>query len=289
MFGFFYFRENLQSFMKNIYLLIIALFSFSAYSQFVHLKPNEEAPEKVFMVMNNNSTKTGYVKNNKMDYVVLRVLSQDANAFRHASVAVDEIQFKEEGSQNYIPIPSKTIKSITFSGDEPKRFDRINVYRFKKKSLEIKDKEPTIMFQTPKVDEYLVMYSNLYINAGRGGATEDKYNLFVRLKDSDKTYYLSFIPVVKDKHNLPQLKILAPNNKLFTDFIDQLTDKKSAAFKEYYELEKQWTDGLQAELKDYRNDRGKKLFEDEKRSIYMNAKYKFMFSYVSKKLEQFSN
>ena len=271
--------------MKHLYTLLLLLTANSVFSQFVHMKPNEEAPEQVELVMNDATSRIGKVKNNKADYMVLRILSQDASSFRHANVEVEYIQFKPEGKTEYEKIPVKDINHITFKGDEDLRFDRINVYRFKKKTLEIKNDEPAMMIQTPKVDEYIVMYSNLYLN--RGSSVYDQYNLFVRLKNSDKTYYVQFLAGVKDKHNLPQLKILAPNNKDFSDFIDQLADKNTAIFKEYYDMEKELTDEVTAYLK--ANRKNQKLSSEDERGIYMNAKYRFMFSYISKKLEAFSS
>lgn len=271
--------------MKYIYTLLLLLITEVGFSQFVHMRPNQEAPEQVELVMNDGTTRTGNVKNNKMDYVALRILSQDASAFRHASVEVDYVQFKPEGASDYIKVPTKDIKHILFQGEEPKRFDRINVYRINKRKLEVKSKEPALMIQTPIVDDFLVVYTNLYFNAGRGGSVHDQYNIFVRHKDSDLTYYFNFMAAVKDRHNLAQLKILAPNNKLFSEFIDQLRDKKSAVFKEYYDQEKELMDEVQA----YINEHHKKAFSEERRSIQMNAKYRFMFSYISKKLEQFSS
>lgn len=271
--------------MKHLYTLLLLLTANFVFSQFVHMKPNEEAPEQVELVMNDATSRIGKVKNNKADYMVLRILSQDASSFRHANVEVEYIQFKPEGKTEYEKIPVKDIKHITFKGDEDLRFDRINVYRFKKKTLEIKNDEPAMMIQTPKVDEYIVMYSNLYLN--RGSSVYDQYNLFVRLKNSDKTYYVQFLAGVKDKHNLPQLKILAPNNKDFSDFIDQLADKNTAVFKEYYDMEKELTDEVTAYLK--ANRKSQKLSSEDERGIYMNAKYRFMFSYISKKLEAFSS
>ncbi len=270
--------------MKKLYFLTMLLLSSFAQAQFTHLKPNQEVPEQVLMVMNDNTSKTGYVKNNGMDYVALRILSQDLNSFKHASVEVEGIKFKPEGKTDYETIPAKDIKHIILSGEDPVRFDRINVYRFKKKSLEVKDKDPAIMFQVPKVDDYLVMYSNIYINKGSGGSVHDQLNFFVRLKDSDITYFFNMIAGVKDKHNLPQFKILAKNNKKFTDYIDKLCDKKSEEYSHYYKLQGE----AMKEVADYIEE-NKKLSWLDVRSIQYNARYRFMFYFIGKKLEEFSS
>lgn len=271
--------------MKNIYLFILTLLSVSANAQFVHLKPDEEVPEEVVLVKNDGSSMNGHVRNNKMEDVLLRILSQDINSFRHANVEVDKIRFKPLGSSDYLEIPITEIKHITLQTETPQRFDRINVYRFKRKTLELKDKEPATMMQSPLVDDFIVMYANFYFNMGQNGAVHDRYNFFVRLKDSDKTFYMNFQPVIKNHHNFPLLKILAPNNKKYIDYIEKLSDKKSAENKEYHDLE----DALMKELKAYLKTDGRKLSVLEQKSIVANEKYKLMFKFISKKLEQFSS
>lgn len=271
--------------MKHFYTLLLLFVANAAFSQFTHLKPNEEVPEEVLLVKTDGSSMTGHVRNNKMDYVLLRILSQDVSSFKHANVEVDKIRFKPEGNTDYQEIPINEIKYIILQTEKPQRYDRINVYRFKRKTLELKDKEPAMMMQTPLVDDFIVMYANFYFNMGQNGAVHDKYNIFVRLKDSDKTYYMNFMPVVKNHHNFPLLKILAPNNKKFTDYIDKLSNKKSAENKEYHELE----DALMEELKAYFKAERKNLSILDQKSITANEKYKLMFSFISKKLESFSD
>ena len=60
--------------MKYIYTLLLLFITEVGFSQVVHMRPNQEAPEQVELVMNDCTTRTGNVKNNKMDYVVLRIL-----------------------------------------------------------------------------------------------------------------------------------------------------------------------------------------------------------------------
>lgn len=112
--------------MKYFYTLFFLAVTHLAFSQFVYMRPNEEAPE---LILNDGTTNRGNVKNNKMDHVFLRILSQDVSAFRHASVEVDYILFKPEGTAEFHKIPTNEIKHILFLGEEPKRFDRINVLR----------------------------------------------------------------------------------------------------------------------------------------------------------------
>ena len=266
-------------------MLLLLLVTTITFAQFTHLKPNQEVPEQVELVTVDGKVHHGHVRNNKMENVLLRVLSQDVNSFRHANVEVDKIRFKPLGDQEYQEIPITTIKHIILQSEEPKRYDKIDVYRFKKKSLEIKDNEPAMMIQTPLVDDYIVMYANFYFNMGQGGAMHDQYNIFARLKDSDKTYYMNFIPFVKNHQNFPLLKILAPNNTKFVHYIDQLSDKKSAENKQYHELE----DALDKELRAFFKAEGKKLSVLEMKSIVANEKYKLMFQFISKKLEAFSS
>ncbi len=270
--------------MKNFYLFIIALLSFSAHSQFIYWKTNEEIPDQVMMVMNNGTSKTGHVKNNKVSNVGKRMLTLDPKLFRHADVEANVILFKEEGSQNYVEIPANSIKYVVFSGEEPTRFDRINVYKFERKSLEIKDKEPVTMFQIPRVDDYVVMYANYYINVGRNGSLNDELYFYVKLKDSDKSYYMRFFSFSKDKLNFPYLKILAPKNQKFISYIDKLCDKKSEEYKEYKNGEKE----VLKEVSDYLKE-NKKISIVDARSIGYNAKFRYMFSFIGKKLEQFSS
>src|SRR5690606_13641044 len=103
-------------------MLVIPQFTFAQFSQ---MRPNEEAEEQVLLVMNDNTSRAGNVKNNKANKILFRILSRDAFAFRHAPVEVDVIQFKPEGKNAYEQIPAKDIKRIVFSGEEPLTFDRI--------------------------------------------------------------------------------------------------------------------------------------------------------------------
>lgn len=92
------------------------------------------------------------------------------------------------------------------------------------------------------------------------------------------------IAAVKDKYNLPQFKIFAPQNKLFSTYIDNLCDKKSAEFREYKELE---TEAMKDAL-NYIEQNKKKLSNIDKRGIQIDVKYRFMFHFIGKKLEYFS-
>lgn len=271
--------------MKNIYLFIIALLSFSAHSQFIYWKANEEIPDQAMVFMNDNTSKTGYIKNNKVSNVGKRMLTLDPKLFRHGDVEADKILFKAEDSENYVEIPANKIKYVVFSGDDPTRFDRIDVYKFEKKSLEIKDKEPVTMFQIPRVDEYVVLYANYYINLGRNGSLNDEIYFYVKQKDSDKSYYMRFYSFNKDKHIFPSLKILAPKNEKFTSYIDKLCDKKSEEYKEYKKGEEE----LMKEVSNYAKENRKELSIVDARSMAYNAKFRYMFSYIGKKLEQFSS
>jgi len=269
--------------MKNFYLFIIALLSVSANSQFIYWKANEEIPEQAMVYMNDNTTKTGYIKNNKVSNVGKRMLTLDPKLFRHGDVEADVILFKAEGSANYAEIPANKINYVVFSGEEPTRFDRINVYKFERKSLEVKDKEPVTMFQIPRVDDYVVMYANYYINLGRNGSLNDELYFYVKQKDSDKSYYMRCFWNTKPKEIFQNSKILAPKNEKFIAHIEKLCDKKSVEYKEYIKGEEE----VLQEVSDYLKE-NRKLKLDA-RSVAYNAKYQYMFSYIGKKLEQFSN
>lgn len=271
--------------MKNFYLIIIALLSFSAHSQFIYWKANEEIPEQVMVYMNDNTSKAGYIKNNKVSNVGKRMLTLDPKLFRHGDVEANVILFKAEGTENYVEIPANNIKYVVFSGEEPTRFDRINVYKFERKSLEIKDKEPVTMFQIPRVDDYVVMYANYYINLGRNGSLNDELYFYVKQKDSDKSYYMRFFSFNKDKQIFPYLKILAPKNEKFTAYIDKLCDKKSVEYKEYKKGEEE----LMEEFSKYAKENRKELSIVDGRSMQYNTKFRYMFFYIGKKLEQFSS
>lgn len=271
--------------MKNFYLIIIALLSFSAHSQFIYWKANEEIPEQVMVYMNDNTSKAGYIKNNKVSNVGKRMLTLDPKLFRHGDVEANVILFKAEGTENYVEIPANNIKYVVFSGEEPTRFDRINVYKFEKKSLKIKDKEPITTFQIPKVDDYVVMYSNFYINLGRDGFLTDELIFYVKQKDSNETYYIRCFGGWKTKHLLPFLKILAPENQKFTNYIDKLGNKKSEEYKELKKLEEEVVE----EVANYVKENRKQLSIVEQRTIQYNAKFNFIFHFIGKKLEQFSS
>lgn len=271
--------------MKNFYLIIIALLSFSAHSQFIYWKANEEIPEQVMVYMNDNTSKAGYIKNNKVANVGKRMLTLDPKLFRHGDVEANVILFKAEGTENYVEIPANNIKYVVFSGEEPTRFDRINVYKFEKKSLKIKDKEPITTFQIPKVDDYVVMYSNFYINLGRDGFLTDELIFYVKQKDSNETYYIRCFGGWKTKHLLPFLKILAPENQKFTNYIDKLGNKKSEEYKELKKLEEEVVE----EVANYVKENRKQLSIVEQRTIQYNAKFNFIFHFIGKKLEQFSS
>lgn len=92
--------------MKNFYLIIIAILSFSAHSQFIYWKANEEIPEQVMVYMNDNTSKAGYIKNNKVANVGKRMLTLDPKLFRHGDVEANVILFKAEGTENYVEIPA---------------------------------------------------------------------------------------------------------------------------------------------------------------------------------------
>ena len=267
--------------MKNFYLIIIALLSVNAHSQFVHLKPGEEVPETVELVLNDGTVKVGNVKNNPADKIALRLLSQDTNAFRHAPVEVDHIQFKIEGSKVYEKIPAEKIMKIVFLGEKTETFDRINVYKFKKKSLEVNREKVAYMFQLAKVDDVFKVYSNLYFGT-RGAASQ--YNYFAKLRDSNETYYFNmsvgYLPRI-----FPLFKIFAPENKKYTNYLDKLKDKKSEEYKEFDKLRNEQKEKINAYIKENKKD----LDFIEKSSIEVNGLYNFMFYFIGKKLEQFSN
>lgn len=271
--------------MKNFYLFIIALFSFSAHSQFIYWKTNTEIPDQAMVFMNDNTTKTGYIKNNKVSNVGKRMLTLDNKLFMHGDVEANLILFKAEGAENYTEIPANDIKYVVFSGEEPTRFDRINVYKFERKSLKIKEKEPITAFQIPRVDDYVVMYSNFYINLGRDGFLMDELIFYVKQKDNDETYYIRCFGGWKTKHLLPYLKILAPKNQKYTNYIDKLRNKKSEEYKEFKKLEEEVIE----EAADYVKENRKQLSIVEQRTIQYNAQYNFIFHFIGKKLEQFSS
>lgn len=271
--------------MKNFYLFLITLLSFSAHSQFIYWKANEEIPEQAMVYMNDNTTKTGYIKNNKVSNVGKRMLTLDPKLFRHGDVEANAILFKAEGSGSYVEIPANSIKYVVFSGEKPTRFDRINVYKYERKSLEVKDKEPVTMFQIPRVDDYVVLYANYYINLGRNGSLNDELYFYVKQKDNDKSYYMRFFSFNKDKQIFPYLKILAPKNEKFIAYIDKLCDKKSVEYKEYKKGEEE----LLQEVSSYAKENRKELSIVDTRSMAYNAKFSYMFSYIGKKLKQFSN
>lgn len=267
--------------MKNFYLIIIALLSVNAHSQFVHLKPGEEVPVTVELVLNDGTVKIGNVKNNPADKVALRLLSQDTNSFRHAPVEVEYIKFKPEGAKEYEKIAAEKIQKIVFKGEDPKTFDRINVYKFKKKSLKVNREKVAYMFQLAKVDDVFKVYSNLYF--GSGGAAS-QYNYFAKLRDSEETYYfdmsVGYLPRI-----FPMFKIFAPENKKYTNYLDKLRDKKSEQYKEFDKFRNEQLEKVNAYIKENK----KNLDVIERRSIHANESYNFMFYFIGKKLEQFSN
>lgn len=270
--------------MKYIYTLLFLLVTNAAFSQFIYWKANEEIPEQALVVLTNGTTKTGYIKNNKVSNVGKRMLTLDPKLFRHGDVEADVILFKAEDSNNYVEIRSNDIEYVVFSGEDPTRFDRINVYKFDRKSFEIKNNDPVTMFQIPRVDGYVVMYANYYINLGRNGSISDELYFYVKLKDSDRSYYMRFFPHGRDRHNFHYLKILAPENEKFTSYIDKLCDRKSEEYKEYKKIEEE----ILEEVSDYLKENKKRSIVDS-RTIFYNAKYRFMFSYIGKKLEEFSS
>ncbi|SEH98165.1 hypothetical protein SAMN02927937_02524 [Paenimyroides aquimaris] len=267
--------------MKHFYTLLLLFVANAAFSQFVHMRPGEEAPEQVELVMNDNTSRIGNVKNNRADKIALRILSQDTNAFRHASVEVEYIQFKPEGSEIYEKIPAEKIKKIVFLGEDPETFDRINVYKFKKKTLEVDRENVAYMFQTAKVDDVFKVYSNLYFGT-RGAASQ--FNYFAKLRDSNETYYFNmsvgYLPRI-----FPLFKIFAPKNERYTNYIDKLRDKKSDEYKEFDKLRNEQLEKINAYLKENK----KSLDFLEKESIKTNGFYNFLFYFMGKKLEQFSN
>lgn len=271
--------------MKNIYLLLLTFASIGAQSQFIYWKSNEEIPDQAMVVFNNDSSKTGYIKNNKTANVGLRMLSLDPKLFRHADVEADKILFKEEGSSNYTEIPANTIKHVIFSGEEPTRFDKITVFKFDRKSLEVKEDEPATMFQIPRVDDYIVLYSNYYINVGSNGSINDEIYFYVKQKDSDKTYYMRFFGGSRNKDIFPYLKILAPKNNQFADYLEKLREKTSTEYKEYNAAEEK----VMEEAKAYIKENKKEIKYVQQQTILYNARFGFMFSYISKKLEQFAS
>jgi len=271
--------------MKHFYTLLLLFVSNASFSQFIYWKANEEIPDQAMVVLNNNTNKTGFIKNNKISNVGKRMLTLDPKLFRHADVEADVILFKSEGTENYVEIPSNNIEYVIFSGEDPTRFDRINVYKFDRKTLEVKDKEPVTMFQIPRTYGHVVMYANYYINLGRNGSLNDELYFYVRLKDSDKAYYMRFFSSSKDKHNFPYLKILAPKNQKYIAYIDKLCDKKSEEYKEYKKGEEE----VLQEVSNYLKENRKELSIVDSRTIAYNAKFRYMFSYIGKKLEGFSS
>lgn len=271
--------------MKNIYLLVLTLVSFGAHSQFIYWKSNSEIPDKAMVFMNDNSSKTGFIKNNKIAKVAKRMLTLDPKLFRHADVQADVILFKEDESENYSEIVSNQIKYVVFGGEQPTRFDRINVYKFDKKTLEIDDKEPVTMFQIPRVNGFIVMYSNIYINIGSNGSLNDELYFYVKQKDSDKTYYMRFYSFGKSRTKMDSFKILAPNNKKFLDYIDKLCEKGTEENQEFETLEK----NVLEEVSQYLKKNRKGLSIVDQRTIEYNAHYGFMFDFIGKKLEELSS
>lgn len=271
--------------MKKLYFITTLLLSSFAQAQFIYWKTNQEIPDQALVVLTDKTTKTGYIKNNKVSNVGKRMLMLDPKLFRHGDIEANVILFKAEGSENYVEIPANSIKYVVFSGEEPNRFDKINVYNFDRKTLELKDKDPVTMFQIPRLDDYIVMYSNIYINVGSDGSLRDELYFYVKLKDSDSAYYMKFLPFGKNKQRFPFLKILAPKNQNFTNYIDKLCDKKSEEYKEYEKMEKE----VLKETSEYIKENRKQLSLVESRTVEYNAKYRFMFYFIGKKLEEFSS
>lgn len=274
--------------MRKIYIAIVSILSINVYSQFIHVNPNKEVPGSALLVMNDGSTRNGFVKNNKADYMFLRILSQDTKAFSHANVEVDEILFKSEDEENYQSIPATSIKHIIITNDdEVSRYDRLHVYRLNSFATKVIDKKPSIMFQTPNLEDYFVAYSNIYINTGRGGGAYDVINYFVRLKDSEITYHFRFSPpgIGTEKYNIGRFKIFAPNNKNYQDYIALLGKKSSEERKEFTKLLNEKIEEAEGYYK-----QNKDNFKGiDKRVFAYRVKFDFMFDYIGKKLKEFSN
>ena len=269
--------------MKNLYLFVLMLvipqFTFAQFSQ---MRPGEEADQQVLLIMNDNTSRTGNVKNNKADKILFRILSQDAFAFRHAPVEVDVIQFKPEGKNTYEQIPAKDIKKIVFSGEEPLTFDRISVYKFKRKNFEIKRNKVSYMFAVAQVDDVFKVYNKMYLNRGSGGAMNDMYMYFAKLQDSDETYFFKISPMIHRKFIIDYFKVFAPNNEKYTAYIDKFKDEKSPEYAEFQEERKEdWR-----KLKAYMEENKKNLSWGDERYLEASEYYNYMFYFIGKKYKE---
>lgn len=272
--------------MKNFVLTILCFMPFITLAQFGHLKNNEESKDIVYVTMNDNTVKEGVVKNDKMNNGFLRALSfvtTDFNAFNHTNIVAAEILFKENKESSYKSIPSEKIKNIKFGGENGIIYDRISVYKFNRKSLELKNKEVEYMFAVPQVDDVFKVYNKLYLSNSNRSIENDQYHYFAKLKDSEITYFFKFSPFIHITKAFDYFKIFDPKNKEYLAYIDKLKDVNSAERKEYREADA-------ANLEEFIKTVDKNSFSREDyRYLSISRFHNFAFYFIGKKLEQFSN
>lgn len=271
------------------FFVILFLFAFKTNAQFAHLKNNEEDDQQVLVVFNDGGTKTGYIKNDKTNASLGRTLSlltTDLNAFKHTNTIADHILFREEGSNDFNKIDAKNIKQVRFNSSDSLSYDRITVYRFKRKNFELKKDEPEMMFAISQVDDVFKMYSKYYLSEDSTGRENEQYFFFVKLRDSDMTYFFSKSSLVNRAYFLEYFKIFAPDNVEYTTYIDRLKKKGTPEFKEFEEAGKAITSKFMKENNIDKNNLTNEIFEIEYRVKSISNHYNFMFYYMGKKYKE---
>jgi len=251
------------------------------YGQFLHLSANEKSDYKSVIVFLDGSTQSGYVKNNGMKNVALRILEFNNNrfAFSNPEILVDDILFKKDDSDKYEKIDVDDIDKVLFFDENSRSltYKKIDYHEVNLKKKEIKEKTGRIFLLDQNLSGFeRYYYITIKKTSHNGGSKE--YSFYVKNPVNGKFYYLNKTPFTSNKSLYNFFKMIGSECPEYVEFVDKLSNKKSEEFSQMNQAKDPY---LEPRIKAL-NDQDIKDYDDYFAAT-VGIHFDFYFFYLSQK------
>lgn len=268
--------------MKKIYFFLTLCSFLVSQAQFKHLEPGQESELISLLTYEDGTAVTGYVKNNAADEKLLRLISNDLNSFKHANVKAPSIKFKETSGRTFESIAASTIKTVMFTdGKDSLVYEKLNVYPYDARENRVDKSKVEYIFQPVYKRGPFITYRNTYVGIGiPGGST-----YWARRADSDETIYFNMHKALSHKGRVNYFKTLGKGSKAFESYMEDIKNKRSAAYKTYKKAEDEYLE----EVKNFLKDNKEKISGYDVSIINLTKYIDFMYYYFGKKYDELKN
>ncbi len=271
--------------MKKIYFFLTLCSFLVSQAQFKHLEPGQESEHISLLTYEDGTTVTGYVKNNSADEKLLRLISNDQNSFKHANVKAPSIKFKETSGRTFESIAAGAIKTVMFTdGKDSLVYEKLNVYPYDARENRVDKSKVEYIFQPVYKRGAFITYRNTFINRGMGGPPGGS-TYWARRADSDETIYFNVHKTLSHKGRVNYFKTLGKGSKAFESYMDDVQNKRSAAYKAYKKAEDEYLE----EVKNFLKDNKEKISTDDSIIMGLTRYIDFMYYYFGKKYDELKN